>query len=263
MNALQDWFNGERANLVWIDYTDYATRIIGGGKAWDNAQAIAGVLLQGQGLLNSDVITIDAGKILFENCTSEDEALTKLQSTLSDDSRLRMLADTIDAVAHASQAALALRLPGLHDALRRCGADEEYSLDFGNLDDAGAAYTDVIRHVAEKPLAGIVFSFDGPCSDDEIEALEPVCAAAEHYDWLVAAEYLNASEPPPNPIGALSLLAEATQSLTEDGNKIGGGLSTAFWQAQATPTELNLCYGRIPADAVPETVLTQRGTITA
>lgn len=268
MGALKDWYTGVRDELIWIDYADYATEIIGGGAPWENATAIASLLGQAQGLLSSDVISIDAGRILLgTEMSSADDPLTNLLEKIGDPARIALLSETVDALAHGVGADLVLQLPGLKKALSLCGADDDAAGDFGNLDDAGAAYTDVIRGLADKPLAGLLFGLDEACSADEQDAFGPVTSAAVHYDWLVSSELgvkgSDAGEAIENPIGHIVLLPEASKALSiaDESIKIGGGLSVDFWQGGAAPGSFNLLYGRIPGGAVPETVLAQRNSI--
>lgn len=263
MGALQNWIDGSQDKLVWIDYTEYATKILGRDQPWISGPEVAGVLNQGQALLKSEVIPIDAGRILLTGDTAkEEDSLASLLTDLQNPARIQLLEETLDALSHGAQADLVLQLPGLKKSLLKYGADEDSASDFGNLDDLGAAFTDILRRLAEKPLDGLLLVFDEPCSEDEFDALGPVTAAAAHYGWLVASELSTNTDAVTieHPVGELILMPQVIEPV--DGiQRLGGGLSDEFWSGEKGTGEFALHYGRIPKDGVPEIVLAQRQSI--
>ena len=216
------------------------------------------------------MISVDAGCILLavdvaNGPANDKHPLASLVGKLTNPAVLALLSETIDALAHSANADLVLQLPGLKKALRACGANDEATADFGNLDDLGSAYTDVIREFAVKPLAGVLFTLDEVCSEDELDAFGPVTAAAGHCDWLVSAEFRHEGKAAiDNLVGQIILLPEESNppSVADGLIKIGGGLSAKFWSGSTAAGTFNLLYGRIPGAAVPETVLAQRHSLT-
>ena len=262
MSAIGDWLDGRRDRLRWIEATAYANRLFGSGESrGHDPNAIAAILGQAQQLLDSDVVTVDAGAILLADVGAADgEPVERLAAALGDDTRTTCLEQAIDALAHAVDRDLVLCLPGPADAIRIAGGDDEAAADFGNLDDTGVAFTDVLRAVSEKPLAAVVFRFTAPPDDDERDGLGPALSVADHYGWPVVsvAATPDAADPDAYP-GSAVLYPDCLPPSDTASKRTGGGLTAAFWTSDAAAAPECACrYGAIPSDAVPETVLAQR-----
>lgn len=257
--ALRQWLDGTRDALLWLEYTAYARRVFGGGDDfWSNPQAIASTLGQAQGLLKSDVVGVDGGG-LFAPAQSADDPLAAVAEALGPE-RLANAREALQALAYqvSGEADLVLALPSPAALLRLAGADDEAARDFGNLDDTGAALCDVLRGLSETALDGVVIV----CEDtagfdaDESDALGPVLAVLDHHGWCAGTCHTLATEAP-DALGDFTLLPAApVATIAAAGARFGGGLDAAFWAGGEAPA-LGLRYGAIPADAVPETVLTQ------
>lgn len=265
MNVLNDWIHARRQTLTWLDCDRYMWSVFAGApeRWYEEPAVLVATAAQALPLLGSDVHAISVlgsfSRLLVPGQTP-DEAC----SVLAEPEPRRVLAETVDALLHklGDRIAVVLDCPSPRKLL---GAAPDLSFD--DLDDAAAALVDVIRSVADRPIAGFQITCDttdGP-DVDELDAWSSMLAAAEHYGWASVLRLDGVTKVTPQIDGLpakLLLFPRVPAAQLEDDQRHGGGLTPAVWadsdDAAALmdgAAERRFRFGEIPFDASPETVL--------
>lgn len=261
-SRLRAWLAGDPHALVWVEFEDYARRVFArtGNDWYADATRYAGALSQAQGVLASDCLSVDLLAPYVAGIAADKSELLR---ALDDPRRAAFVDQALDALLHrfAGKLDVFLLLRTPSDLLGG-GAD----LGFDDLDDVAVALAGLIRRFADRPVTGLLLETHGAgvLSTDEVDACEPLIGAARHYQWLTALSFAEITEGavaptdldldllllPATPLAGLPRMNEAL--------RCAGGLDDAFWNAQSAVPRLAagaLVYGRIPAMAEPETVL--------
>jgi hypothetical protein len=240
---------GERPNLLWIEFGAYARRVFAASAAaWNaSASAQAGAIAQAHRVIPSDVVSVDLTAPFLSARRAGDDVPTVLAGEAP-----RLFAfDLIDAVAHtlAGRADIVVRVPAPADLCRAAGRGGEPNFDA--MDEAMMAVADLLRAASSKPISALLIATEArrALSEDEVEALETLCASARYYNWPVA---LAADASAGRPEAATLLLDAESDAM---GRACGGGLGERFWQGGAAAPAAGLLFGQIPEAARPETVL--------
>ncbi|MGE0483094.1 MAG: hypothetical protein AB7Q81_03050 [Gammaproteobacteria bacterium] len=248
--------------LLWLEFEDYARQVFagGGGDWYGDAARYAGTLIQAQGALKSDVLTVDVvGPFLGATSTEASAVVEALGAAAANDFVDQVLNALVHRFGGQLDIVLGVRAPA--DLLGGAGAS------FDDLDDVTTALTALVRRHADKPLAGLLLSRCGTpqLNADEVDAYEPLFGAARHYQWATALSFVDCEDGvfDAGGLDADLVLLPATSLAalgdTAAESRLGGGLNAAFWRGEtpldATAAAGRLLYGTIPADAQPETVL--------
>ncbi|MSQ67171.1 MAG: hypothetical protein EXR83_03100 [Gammaproteobacteria bacterium] len=268
---LKAWLAGQRAGVLWIEYSEYAGRVFAGdpGDWLEQATRYANTMAQARKLVRTQVLTLDVLEPALARAPVGATPLARALAVVADPRGTAFVGEVLDAWAHkfAGEVDLVLKLRSPIDVLFALGARDTPSFD--DLDDLSAACAAFIRGFADKPLAGLLLArrATSPVLADEAEACAPLLRAAKHYGW-VSALALDAALLPTGagPLAAatdLLLGAELAPGELAPFNQsrryMGGALGVDFWQRaqlDALPTD-QLLYGSIPATAHPELVLTR------
>ena len=261
-SRLRAWLAGDPHALVWVEFEAYARRVF--ARASDDWYAdptrYAGALIQAQGALASDCLSIDLLAPFVAGVAAEKSALLH---ALGDAQRAAFVDQALDALLHRFagklDVLLLLRTPA---DLLGGGSD----IGFDDLDDVAAAVASILRRYADRPVAGLLIEKrgEGVLTADEVDAYEPLLSAARHYHWLTAWSFADVTDGVTTPLSLdldLLLLPATPLAALPRGSgapRCAGGLDDAFWSGQAAAPQLEpgaLAYGRIPAATEPETVL--------
>lgn len=261
-SRLHTWLAGSASSLVWVEFEAYARRVFGAANAnwYGDATSYAAALGQAQAALGSDCFGFD---LLAPFLVQEPRGKDALLEALGDPAPAAFIDQALDALLHhhAGKRDLVLLVRAPADLL---GHAAEPSFD--DLDDVALALTELVRRYAQRPLAGLVIDKQqgASLSADEIDAYESLISAARHYHWVTACAFAAVKDGTAT-AGSLDLdmllLPETPlEKLPEAGSKprYAGGLDSAFWAGRGGAGRLVgpvLAYGRIPAAAEPETVL--------
>lgn len=265
MGALDDWVQGRRDRLTWLDVDRYVWAVFAGSPArWYADPAIlAATAGQAQGVVRSDVYPVRLAGPFSEALAAADTA-EAVAAALGNEEPRQQLAETIDALHH--------RLGDAVDIVLDCpsprtllGAGADVSFD--DLDDVAAALLEVIRLVADRPVRGLQVRCTSPTGPDadEAESWDSLLAAAGYYDWVRAIRLDEVTDPADvehDLVGEVLLFPDAPADRLAGDRRHGGGLTAAVWAGtDEAPVllegaaALSLRCGEVPADAEPEIVL--------
>ncbi|MEX2479941.1 MAG: hypothetical protein WD928_03670 [Gammaproteobacteria bacterium] len=261
-SRLRAWLAGSASSLVWVEFEAYARRVFAAANAdwYGDATSYAAALGQAQAALGSDCTSFD---LLAPYLTQEPQGKDALLEALGAPATAAFIDQVLDALLHrhAGKLDLVLLVRAPADLLGRVAAPS-----FDDLDDIALALTELIRRHAQRPLAGLVIDkqHGASLSADEVDAYEPLIGAARHYHWVTGCAFAAVRDGTATagsldldlllfPETPLERLPEASAKL-----RYAGGLDSAFWAGHGAGSRRlapALAYGRIPALAEPETVL--------
>lgn len=267
---MRAWLAGAASSLVWVEFEAYARRVFAAANAnwYGDASSYAAALGQAQAVLGSDCLSFDLIAPYLASAPTDKDALLE---ALGNPVTAAFVDQALDALLHrhAGKLDVVLLVRAPADLL---GPAAEPSFD--DLDDVALALTELIRRHAQRPLTGLLIDKQqgASLSADEVDAYEPLIGAARHYHWVTACAFGAVSDGVAAAEGLdldLILLPETPlETLPEAGAepRYGGGLDSAFWAGRGgalTVAAPVLAYGRIPAMAEPETVLSVLRTLRA
>lgn len=262
-SLLKSWLTQRDAALCWVEYEAYARRVFASDSAdWYRDPARhAATLIQARGVVPTQCLSVDVtAPFLAQGAPADAAALVSL---LGRAPPLEFLSDALAALAHRFEGKvdLVLKFTAPWDLLGGVAAAPE----FDALDDVGTALAACMRRFADRPLAGVLLETarTSALSADEIDAYQPLFSAARHYGWFTAlslpADDLGVVTAVDLDVDVLLWPQRALQDLARSASapRHGGGLTTAFWHGAAALGAVDgaLLYGSVPADAVPETVV--------
>jgi hypothetical protein len=253
-----------RARPVHVDHLRYARAVILQGQPipWDQPVAFSQLMRQAQGLLRPDSTLLDLGAF-YEHALGRSASLVAalsarsrtgfaLKTLLADESTAREALELAVVVSHTSPAPLMLQIPsplwwlaGMHEL---SGAGTAAELDAGHAENAAMYVADWLRRFADLPVHTLLLDerWAGPGELPTLDpaAYTPVTNLADHYRWTVA--------------------RRGAESLDVLGSTVSGTVvPAAFWCSETDPaTGGDFLLADIPADALPELVLSQLAKLT-
>ena len=248
-----------RGTAVIIDHQQYAQAVILRGQQvpWADPVAYAQFLGQAQGLLRPDATLLDLGT-WYANALTTDDALRSslsarsrtgfaLKTLLADESSAGAALELASVVSQTSRAPLVLQIPSpmLWLALTHelSGAGTVADLDTDHAENAAMYVADWLRRLSMLPVSMLILderwtgSGDLPLVDSS--AYSPVANVTGNYRWALARRTRD----------GLDVLESAVT---------GTMVPQDFWLSDATSASCgDFLFAEIPAQAVPETVLSQ------
>jgi hypothetical protein len=248
-----------RGTAVVIDHLRYAQAVILRGQPvpWADPIAYSQFLGQAQGLLKPDATLLDLGA-LYDHDLAPNEALKSslsarsrtgyaLKTLLAYEKTARSALELASVVSQTSAAPLVLQIPSpmlwlaLTHELSGAGTMTELSDD--NAENAAMYVADWLRRLSMLPVSMLLLDERWPATRElplvDSSAYTPVSNVTDHYRWALARR-------------------------TRDRVDILGSTVTAtvvpqdYWLSDAASAPSgDLLFAEIPADAVPETVLSQ------
>lgn len=263
-DILKDWLRGARSTARWIEYDEYAARVFAGAPAdwWAEPVRYADALGQARKIVRTEVLTIDLTAPCLAHAPPTGSPLDRIRAGLADPQARAFGLCALDALVHkfSGDSDLALKVAAPRDLLKRCGADDEPSFD--DLDDVSSALADLVRALADRPVAALFVARAGgePWTADETDAYGPLFGTAHHYGWLAAlgvdAAILDGGGFEEVDL-VLCAAAPGARLAASVAPRVGGGLTEAYWRSDTDPMlpAGALAYGVIPADAEPERIV--------
>lgn len=261
---------------VWIDWTEYAGRLLAAGHPpWLDATAAVAWQKKSQALLRSDVLSIPVERIaaawiaehpaLREAMAARSRPVYPVKTLLGDEGLRSLLVATVRAMRASMPGPLvALSLPSprawvgeayrqAHDATVDAGDDEAdsaalYLADF--LRPFGDAGVDVVELVETDATE--------PACDTDTACYQSVCNVAAHYRWdiglRVSGRRYDGSRGTFDFITSGGVVPECIHGWLVDAE---------FWSGQPLPARgsSGFWYATVPADANPEQVLERRSLL--
>lgn len=256
--ALARWLAHGGGRLHWIEFDAYAHHVFARAADdwWSNPARHAAALQQAQGIVGSDILTVDVSAPFIS--VAPGTTCSAVAAALAASAPRGFLASVLDALLHHYGARLdiVLKVQAARDLF-------DPGADFDALDNVVAAQTELLRHLSQRAVSGILLARASAdeLDDDEIDAYQPLFGAARHYGWATAMSFHGRLRSVPGPFELdLALwpdLPFAELPPAGDKPRSGGGLNAGFWRAAPAPVavpDTGLLYGVIPRDAVPEAV---------
>lgn len=257
-----------RDKAVIIDHLQYTRSVIlrGAEIPWDDAVAYSNFNSQAHGLLPSDVTLFDIGAA-YEHFLDQNEALMDaisarprtgyaLKTLLSDSTTTEKIIDLVSVISQTSKAPIVLQVPS---PLRWLAATHRFSGSTESVDPDAAEnlsvyIADWLRIFAGLPVSALLLDSRGlSAAGFEPEAItdySPIVNIAENYRWTL----VHRSE---DDIVLVSSILQQRPVLR------GTVIPQEFWKSDAHLVPDGMFYlAEIPADGIPETVLTKLKLLT-
>jgi hypothetical protein len=248
-----------RGTAVIIDHQQYAQAVILRGQQvpWADPVAYAQFLGQAQGLLRPDATLLDLGT-WYANALTTDDALRSslsarsrtgfaLKTLLADESSAGAALELASVVSQTSRAPLVLQIPSpmlwLAQTHELSGAGTVVDLDTDHAENAAMYVADWLRRLSMLPVSMLILDERWTGSGDltlvDSSAYSPVANVTGNYRWALARRTRD----------GLDVLESAVT---------GTMVPQDFWLSDATSASCgDFLFAEIPAQAVPETVLSQ------
>ncbi len=252
-----------RSTAVVIDHQQYAQAVILRGRPipWADPADYSQFIGQAQGLLRPDTTLLDLGAF-YANATATDERLRSslsarnrrgyaLKTLLADGKTAAAALELATVVAQTSAAPLVMQIPSpmLWLALTHelSGAGPAADLDADSAENAAVYVAEWLRRLSELPVSVLLlderWTGAGQLPTVHDASYTPVSNVTDHYRWALARRW-------PARVQVI-------------GSTITGTVvPRAFWRADAAGAPSgDFLFAEIPADAVPETVLSRLGSL--
>ena len=248
-----------RGTAAVIDHQQYAQAVILRGQPvpWADPIAYSQFLRQAQGLLKPDATLLDLGA-LYDHAVATNDALKSslsarsrtgyaLKTLLADEKTAGAALELASVVSQTSAAPLVLQIPSpmLWLALTHqfSAASTVADLSVDHAENAAMYVADWLRRLSMLPVSMLLlderWTGTGELPLVDSSAYTPVSNVADHYRWALARRTLDR-------IDILGSTVTATV-VPQD-----------YWLSDAASAPSgDLLFAEIPADAVPETVLSQ------
>jgi hypothetical protein len=267
MGRLLERLQDGATSCVWIESSDYAGALFGGGAVpWNDAAAAIALLRKAQSLVRSDVAALPLAAIadrwlaahpaLLQAMGAKDRAWYPVRTLLADGamrSHLAELAGSLRAVFAAMPLALILPAPKAWTRYACLAAfgPQAPAVDNDDAERAAVYVADFLRIFGELGVDVLLLEAL-EAGDLQEEAVRPVLNVAEHYRWDAGVRWAGALVGEPDPAGlAFRVAVDAGAGVT------GIELPAQFW-SNGAPLPLrgsHFQYAAIPAQANPERVL--------
>lgn len=250
-----------RARAVIVDFHDYAQTVFLKSRPvpWGEAMAYSNFLGQAQGVLKSDALLLPLNRFYDDLLAGSPDLRTAMGAKSRTGYALRTLLGDADASSRAvefvttfvktqrSPVLLQLPSPFRWLASTHALAGGEAELDGDNAENASMYVANLLRGFAALPLAGILLDDRMPAGTArglaaEFDAYSPVANVTEHYGWTLA--------------------MRRDGGITMSGsNVVGEPIPADYWSGDPSASPAlppgDFLIGEIPADSVPETVMSR------
>ncbi len=259
---------------LWIDGTDYCARLFGADAPWLDVTAGVAWLRKAQDLLRSDVLELDAMRIVDAACAARPELRTAmaarsrggyaLKTLLADDSLRALLVEWVVALRSAlPNAPLCLRLPSPRAAIGHAwqlahGAPPEDAADEDMIDAAALHVADFLRGFSSAGLDALLLDEgSGPMpAADTLALYQSVLNVAAGYQWAVGLACPQGTGAADLPAGFAFAVADAPLTVPTVLR-----LPASVWDGGDAGPAAPLRHVRIPEPTQPEQVLRQLGQL--
>lgn len=248
-----------RRTAVFIDYQEYAQAVILRGQPipWGDPIAYSRFIGQTQGLLKPDVTLLDLGALynhalasnaaLRSSLSARSRTVYALKTLLADEKTAAAALELASVVSQTSAAPLVLQIPSpmLWLALTHqlSGAGTVADLNVDHAENAAMYVADWLRRLSVLPVSMLLlderWTGTGELPVVDSSAYAPVSNISAHYRWTVARRTKD----------RIGVLGSAVT---------GAVVPRDYWLSEAGTAPVgDFLLAEIPADAVPETVLSQ------
>lgn len=248
-----------RGTAIIIDHQQYAQAVILRGKPipWTDPTAYSQFLGQAQGLLKPDATLLDLGA-LYDNAVATNDVLKSslsarsrtgyaLKTLLADEKTGRAALELASVICQTSAAPLVLQIPSpmLWLALTHqlSGAGTVAGLSVDHAENAAMYVADWLRRLSMLPVSILLlderWTGTGELPLVDSSAYAPVSNVTSHYRWALARRTHH----------RVDILGSAVTATV---------VPQDYWLSESASTPRgDFLFAEIPADAIPETVLSQ------
>lgn len=279
----------ETGTKIWLDYLDYANRLFAAGRddLLHNPSTYISVISQGQGLLKSDVIFIHMNdfyrSFIQSHSTVAESWVGKkptfaIKKTLALEEPKQIVTEVLKGLQSlfygSKPIVITIDSPKawiqwLHQMVL---PNEQLHFNADELEGVSVYLAEFLRNFSTFGVSAIVINEGKESYLDHMQLLsccQPILNIAKHYQWLVG---YHIEQPVSQNLGIKQISDKVDFTLFsassiaemlphwESGFVSGGGLNKAFWTENGNPHEIphgGLLFGKIPADAEPEKVLSR------
>lgn len=270
MSDFSDAVRSKSGRLIWLDYAEYAGRLLAGGEApWLDSAACAAFVRKAQGLLRPDVLPLPLERVtaawlsvhtsLREAMGAKTRAVFPIKVLLSDES-LRAHLLSLCAALRGSVAGVpfALSLPSPRAWVIECYRQAhgiETEADDDAADSASLYVADFLRVFGESAIDAVEFvetPSTEPASVSGLACYRSVLNVAAHYRWAAGLRI---------PGARFDGQGDGIDFITSPGDVEGAlhgyVLSSGFWRGQSPPAARpdGFRFAVVPVDTPPEQVL--------
>jgi hypothetical protein len=266
-----------RPRPTWFDAAAYGrARLLGGGDVpWTSPAELSSFFAKIGGMFRSDAVLVDLAD-LFAQRTAADQQLRAamakrsrpgyaLRTLLADEQARSSAAEAVRVLAATSgpvPVVLTVPTPGrwLVAAAQQAGSDPGPP-DAVQAETAAIYSADFLRMFADTGVDGLLLD-EGRVPAGELihpEAYRPVLNVADYYGWPVLIQTDAAAAWPHGPVPGVAfwLGSNPPAGPDEPSGRWGIVAGSDFWAGVEPSAEAPLVLDPVPADADPETVMTQ------
>ena len=265
--------------LLWLDYADYAARLLADGDPpWLNTADCVAWLRKAQGLLRSDVVALPLQSVALAWVSTHGNLRQAMQARKKVEYPLKVLLGDKDLRAHLVELANGLRAsfdgltlalvaptPGAwlelayRDAL---AAEPPTDVDDDAVDAVAVYAADFLRAFGECGVDALLFDASagaGVVTQGTLELFQPIFNVCGHYRWeagLLAPHGFEGMAP-------TDMTFAVTKQPAGDVNHLEL-MPESFWRTDTgsqMPKGRHRLYARIPSDGSPEMVLQRLSTL--
>lgn len=253
-----------RGTAVIIDHQLYAQALILRGQPipWTDPTAYSQFLGQAQGLLKPDTTLLDLGAF-YDHAVAGNDALMSslsarsrtgyaLKTLLADEKTAAAAVELASVVSQTSAAPLVLQIPSpmrwLALTHQLSGAGSVADLDVDRAENAAIFVADWLRRLSKLPVSMLLLDERWTGTDElplvDAMAYAPVSNVTDNYRWALARRMQDSLD-------------------TFGSTVVGTVVPLDYWRSEAASAPSgDFLFAEIPADAVPETVLSQLAKLT-
>ena len=252
-----------RPTAVIIDHQQYAQAVILRGRPipWADPAGYSQFIGQAQGLLKPDTTLLDLGAFYTHALATDDRLRSSLsartrrgyalKTLLADGKTANAAMELAVAVSQTSPAPLVLQIPSpalwlaLTHELSGAGATADLNAD--SVENASVYLAEWLRKLSELPVSVLLlderWTGAGQLLSVDTASYTPVSNVTDHYRWTLARRW--------------------HERLEVNGSAVTGTVVPQdFWRADARDAPPgDFLFAEIPADAIPETVLSLLGSL--
>ena len=256
---------------LWIDAWSYGETLLNRGERapWNDVGQMAAFVGKLQDLVASDVLMVEVQSFydywlqhnpaLLEAMAEKRRLGYPLRTLLADQAARTRFHEHVEALCNSSrELPVLLAMPSPRQwmawAYCQCRGVESVDVSWDDAESAAMYVADYLRTFADCALSGVLLRDSAGCSPrdlSEVARYQPVVNVARHYQWHVVLDAGDDGD-------ATFPGGEGVIFLGSDIAGLSGVRVTGIGEQQdvfQTPQSGSYCYARIPATAVPETVL--------
>ena len=285
IGSYESIFSQTKSNgITLLDFVDYANQLLNNGKEdlFLKPDIFISVYTQAERLLSPDLLNIHINPFYQVSIKNRNElvqswknkrTVVALKNILALDEPKLVLSEIVKGLKSLSNKPIVLTIDSpqkwLHKVHELVNGDKQADFSLDDFERASMYFAEFLRTFSTLGIAAIVLweKDETTFSQADLQnSYQPISNVANHYKWPLGVQIDSGSVD----VSCISdkvdfylvqsLQLEELSTLSENGYLIGGGLNKQFWSGHKEGIinpQKGLFFGKIPPDALPETVLAQ------